>query len=581
MEQFKMFNMEKQDVVASLKNIQHIVMRLGMIGVDISEDIEKIEHALKNIQDDVLRIALLGAFSDGKTSVVAGWLGQVLENMKIDTDESSDRLAVYRPDNLPEKCEIVDTPGLFGDKQTDPLLGNVVEYGDITKKYLSEAHLIFYVVDATNPLKDSHKDVVKWILRDLNKLSSTIFVINKMDEVADLRDAEEFNSQAQIKRDNLLGKLRRFADLNPTESSTVNIVCISSNPNNRGLEYWFDKHETYEARSRIGALKSITNSLINGVTRDVLVKKTGMDVITDLLRTKIARTQSEFDELGIYEKTLASEIGRIEEDIHQARREVLTAKSDLLNELIEYDKRLMSKVRTLSQEIAHAFLQDEIGNSADDVGFKLRLKIEQSCERCFQRSASIMRKVASDIEHQLDSSESFINSISSTALKASGKLLSKVGNLPVGTIKAGIFAARDAISSIAGISIKFKPWGAVKFAANISKWAGPAGLGIQLLTDIFSIKQQRDAQNALIDLQKKIGDMIAEHFKVLYEILGDEQQVFANFAPQIPACENILKQQRACLAELQEKQAVLASIREDFKKAYSTKDVIDVEFSSL
>jgi GTPase Era involved in 16S rRNA processing len=580
MEQFKMFSMEKQDVVATLTNIKKIVTRLGTLGVDIDEDLSKIEHAIRNIQDDVLRIALLGAFSDGKTSVVAGWLGQVMTNMKIDTNESSDQLAIYHPDNLPEKCEIVDTPGLFGDKETETAPGNVVQYGDITKKYLSEAHLIFYVVDATNPLKDSHKDVVKWILRDLNKLSSTIFIINKMDEVADLRDPEEFDSQAQIKRDNLLSKLCRFADLSPAETKAINIVCISSNPNNRGLDYWFDKRETYEERSRIGALKSITNTLINGVTRDVLVKKTGMDVITDLLKTKIARTQSEFDQLGIYEKTLASEIGRIEEDIDQARKEVITAKSDLLNDLMEYDKRLMSKVRTLSQQTALAFLQDEIGYSTDDVGFKLRLKIEQSCERCFQRSATIMKKVASDIKHQLDSSESFINSISSSALNASGKLLGKLGGMPVNTIKAGIFAARDALGSIAGIAIKFKPWEAAKLATNIGKFAGPIGAGIQLLTDFLSIKQQRDAQNALATLQTQIGDMIAEHFKGLYGILADDQQVFTNFAPEIAAFEDVLKQQRAGLAQLQEKQAILASIRGDFEKAYSSKDIIDVEFST-
>lgn len=88
----------------------------------------------------------LGAFSDGKTSVIAGcgWLC-IMDNMKIDSDESSNELAIYRPDHLPEKCEIVDTPGLFGDKQQLDDRGNVIQYSDLTRKYISEAHLIFYV----------------------------------------------------------------------------------------------------------------------------------------------------------------------------------------------------------------------------------------------------------------------------------------------------------------------------------------------------------------------------------------------------------------------------------------------------
>ncbi len=86
-------------------------------------------------------------------------------------------------------------------------------YEDLTRRYISEAHLIFYVVDATNPLKESHSDIVKWVLRDLNKLSSTIFVINKMDEVTSLTDQALFDEQAAIKKANLKGKLQRAADL--------------------------------------------------------------------------------------------------------------------------------------------------------------------------------------------------------------------------------------------------------------------------------------------------------------------------------------------------------------------------------
>ena len=201
MEQFNQFTLQKSDVVQQLKQLKNIMVKLEEVGIDSADTLQKIEHAIHNVQDDTLRIALLGAFSDGKTSVIAGWLGQVMGNMIIDSDESSNELAFYRPDNLPEKCEIVDTPGLFGDKERQDDRGNTIQYSDLTRRYISEAHLIFYVVDAVNPLKESHKETVQWILRDLNKLSSTIFIINKMDAVADLRDDEEFEERSKIKKD--------------------------------------------------------------------------------------------------------------------------------------------------------------------------------------------------------------------------------------------------------------------------------------------------------------------------------------------------------------------------------------------
>lgn len=216
MEQLKQFEVEKQSAISTLQQLKEVLTELGAIGMDVSVDIQKLEAALNTIKDDVLRIALLGAFSDGKTSVIAAWLGKIMADMKIDMDESSDRLAIYRPEGLPDKCEIVDTPGLFGDKQKEDENLQIM-YEDITRNYISEAHLILYVVDATNPLKESHHQIVRWVLRDLNKLSSTVFIINKMDEVTDLSDPTLFSEQAAIKTETLKEKLQRAASLTDEE----------------------------------------------------------------------------------------------------------------------------------------------------------------------------------------------------------------------------------------------------------------------------------------------------------------------------------------------------------------------------
>lgn len=81
-----------------------------------------------------------------------------------------------------------------------------------------------------------------------------------------------------------------------------------------------------------------------------------------------------------------------------------------------------------------------------------------------------------------------------------------------------------------------------------------------------------------LTLQTDIGNLVSAHFKELYDILADEKRVIATFAPQIFAFEDVLRQQRVGLEELQLKRAELASIRDAFKKVYSTEDAVDAEY---
>lgn len=97
MEQFKQFSIEKQAAINSLLQLREMLEMLGEMGINISDDLQKVTSAINAIESDVLRIALLGAFSDGKTSVIAAWLGKVMDDMNISMDESSDRLSIYKP----------------------------------------------------------------------------------------------------------------------------------------------------------------------------------------------------------------------------------------------------------------------------------------------------------------------------------------------------------------------------------------------------------------------------------------------------------------------------------------------------
>lgn len=539
MEQFTQFNVDKQAAIKSLDQLRAVLNELGEMGADVETELQKIDDAVKAIEADVLRIALMGAFSDGKTSVVAAWLGHVMADMKIDMDESSDRLAIYTPEGLPDKCEIVDTPGLFGDKEKT-VDGEQLIYEDLTKRYISEAHLILYVVDATNPLKESHSTIAKWLLRDLNKLSSTVFVINKMDEVTDLTEQALFDTQATIKKDNLKTKLQRVANLTPEELARLNIVCLASNPNGRGLAYWFGKPEQYESRSRINDLKAMTTRILQDNVPAVLIAKTGMDVVRDVVGQHVVRAEEQLGRLSAFAQQNEEESLRINQDISKGRREVKRLAGELFEELQNIENGMLGKLRPLSLEDIRGFLEDEIGYTEEGVGYKLNLKIKAAIDRSFDQSSKVTSRISQDIGRQLNSSESFLNAMSDGALKSMGGAAKGIANLSPDIIKGAVFSARDTLGKLTGVAIKFKPWQATKIAGAISKWAGPAGAAINLTSDLLGAYKAHELEQELNTVKDSITTVIKSSFKDIYDLIGDDEKLLDFFAPQLKEFEKIV-----------------------------------------
>ncbi|WP_431638445.1 LeoA/HP0731 family dynamin-like GTPase [Enterobacter mori] len=560
MEQFKQFSIEKQAAIDSLLQLRSMLETLGEMEIDIGDDLQKIASAITAVESDVLRIALLGAFSDGKTSVIAAWLGTVMEDMNISMDESSDRLSIYKPEGLPGQCEIVDTPGLFGDKERE-IDGEQVMYEDLTKRYISEAHLIFYVVDATNPLKESHSDIVKWVLRDLNKLSSTIFVINKMDEVANLTNQVLFDEQAVIKKENLKSKLQRAANLNAAECERLKIVCIASNPNGRGLPFWFGKPEHYESRSRINDLKNTAAEILKANVPEVLLAKTRMDVVKDIVSKRVTQASLQLNELNTFVEKNEEDTRRFRNDITQSRTEVKRLAGELFEELNQMEKQLMSQLRPLSLEDIRPFMDDELGYTQEGVGFKLHLRIKLSVDRFFDQSTAVTQRLSDDITRQLNSSESFLSGLSEGAFRSLGGAFKGVSKISPATLKTTIFAARDTIGKLTGYVYKFKPWQATKLAGGIAKWAGPAGAAFTIGSDLWDAYKAHERERELEEVKASLAKIIKEPFKDIYDVLISDEKMFAFFAPQIQNMELVITEMMGKSHAIRESQQKLTLIQ--------------------
>ena len=116
--------------------LKDLLKEAKSIGLNVDEQLSQIKTAIENINEPTIRLVLLGAFSDGKTTTIAGVLGKEEANMKIDIEESSDELTFYHIPGLGREFEIVDTPGLFGTKEK-VINGKTIRYSDITRDYIS------------------------------------------------------------------------------------------------------------------------------------------------------------------------------------------------------------------------------------------------------------------------------------------------------------------------------------------------------------------------------------------------------------------------------------------------------------
>lgn len=530
MYKFEQYTENKTALLESMDVTKAKFMELDSYGLDVEEAIRKIENAKAVVQNDKISIVLVGAFSDGKTSVAAGWMNEKLSNMKIDTDESSDEILCYTPSSIPEGCQIVDTPGLFGDKVGSDENGGVIRLSKKTEKYISEANLVLYVVPAKNPIKDSHREFIKKLLMDMNKLSSTIFVVNRMDDVADMTDDDDYALQSRIKSENVRGKLLNCG-LSHSDVEKVKIACISAAPGGRGIEEWKEYREEYLKRSRLSTLEAITNKILED-TRAHLLVKTGCDILNHEIQKALdsIREQVKFIETSALPNQ-RDLVKRSHKDLDQLAKRLLRNRGEIKDELRVLEKQKLAVIRSATLENFRDVMDEEIGLTSGHEGERLGDDIECIFERYSLKNAEWTNQVGQSLESQYQKNNDLMEVIKQQGTNALVRGLKNSTLLSTDTIKKGIFAGRDLLGKV-GKTIKFKPWQVTKMANFCTKAMPIVGGVVDVISDVVANakekKRNREFESAKDDMKAEIQDL----FKGITDGMKEDSQYFADFAPE-------------------------------------------------
>ena len=558
------FKKNVRQYLSILRNILDDGVKLGM---DLSPIISKLDNVAKAIDDGIIRIVLLGSFSDGKTSAIAGLLGRLDSTMKIDQDESSDELTIYRPTNLKEGFEIVDTPGLFGTKEKE-IDGRNVKFSDITKKYISEAHIILYVCGAVNPLKESHSEIIRKIMREYNKLDSTVFVINKMDEAGfNPRNEISFNNGAAKKKQFLINRLRDCIDLTPEEEAKLCIVCIAADPKSKGLPYWFEKMDDYLALSRIPNLRNAINDIIEQKDSNKLKDSAVQASIKEMV-------SSVYQVVGSVNKPVEKALVKIEDsmqdlelDCKSLKDELFSSRKETNQKLDDYKKCLISEINGASSETIRDVIEDKLGMEDGKITFYVfKRDVDLILKECFENNSSNLSTRAIKFENSYNWQETILK-------EALGKGSEALGKVKIDASK--VKAIRDVVAK----DYKFKPWQPTNIGKGATKWLGRLGVAISVLTEAWDWYSAYRDSKKLEELKQDIKNSINHSFRELFELLGDDKYL-ETFAPSYIELCKLLEERNKEVEELRNKLSALTNYKDRIRKWYG-EDIEDVEFEEI
>lgn len=497
-----------------------IILQEGeKLGLNLQEVYKKVAHVQETISDEKIKIVLLSSFSDGKTTIIAALNEQIEDNMKIDSDESSDEIIVYHPQGLAKDFEIMDTPGLFGSKEKE-VEGEAIRFSEITERFISEAHIILYVCDAVTPLKESHASFIEKVMRQYNKLPSTIFVINKMDEAGyDLLDEKDFQRGVAIKIENLVKRLKDTIDLTDAEAEELNIVCIAADPKGKGLTKWFERLEDYKKRSHIDDLRACIDRIIGSCDKELLHKSVELATMTDIadmLSQNITAVSQSIGET-IKERTIVindskSELALLKSDLNNARKLM----SDRLNEL---KNGIFAELDAITMEDLTSFIEQKIGVEENGISFYIfNNEVNQIIRECSEGNNVALHEHAQLIDQKISSMKQF----AIDGLKSGTKFIKNI-KISGETVKA----VRDVVCK----SFKFKPWGAIKLASKVNKVMPAIGVIIDGAFAWYERKQDDKRRQEFEKNKKTIKDAINKTIANVFATFSDDEKYIQNYAP--------------------------------------------------
>lgn len=558
METAEQFKAQQERTLETLKKILDFVKEGQNFGIEVDEKlIQKIESDMAATKNERLKVVLVGGFSEGKTSIVAAWAGNFdTKTMKIDASESSDAIQTYHLDDF----DLIDTPGLFGFKET----ANQEKYKEITEKYISEANLLLYVMNPSNPIKENHKAELNWLFKDLDLLSRTIFVISRFDEEVDIEDEGEYRQRFEIKKNNILGRLKDFGIIE--ENQTVPIVAVSANPYGEGFNYWLSHLDEYSKINHINELQLATTETIKNKGVNDLRLATSQTIVKDVLQRQLPVAQKKVSEVVEEVNQLAKALQEMKKEQEKFERNIDGVIVNLMEFIVDLFTDLILRVKGADDESLEAIFEENIGRE----GIVIDNKIENEFARQLDGVSSELSKMRMSFQASVTHYNNMTEDLAKQGLRYVAGALKAV---PKGAINRGmVLGARDLLAP----AMKFKPWGAIKLASKIDASIPIVAAVLEVGTATWEMFTEKQKQKKFQEAINSIVTDLEKQRKEFYELLKDKDKFVALAFPDFITLSEQMEQVRDELTKKDEYRQKFEAWK--MKGEVISKDFIEGEF---
>lgn len=506
------FKSQQEKMQQSLGKLLRFVSEGEKYGLDPDASLlEKLKIALASANQGVLKVALIGGFSEGKTSIASAWLERLDQSMKISQQESSNEVKIYR---LGNDIELIDTPGLFGFKEQQNEAGAIEKYKETTRKYVSEAHLVLYVMNSANPVKESHREDLQWLFRELNLLPRTVFVLSRFDEVADVEDDWDYRENLKIKQANVAERLKNMLNLNDAELAHIKIVGVAANPFGEGAAYWLEHLEEFRKISRIQTLQDATRQTIEqNKGTESIVLQAQKSMVQDVLGRQLPVVRQKQENLNHELEQLAGAARHLDAELAKMNGNIINVRGKLNEFVIEYFNSLIRRVKGTDMTTFADFYNSNIGAGGDILSARINQEFDRQCQAV---SASLNR-ISLDFDHEVSR---FNDSVGSDLVNKGLSFLSRqtVNKTHVLAARDGIVSAGKMFGADLGKYLKFRPWGATNFAKNINGFLAVFGLAMEVWDSYKKHQKEQEFRETVAE----IVSMLEEQRKGLLEALGSQ-----------------------------------------------------------
>ncbi|KQR81598.1 labile enterotoxin output A [Burkholderia sp. Leaf177] len=536
----------QSETLGVLQELEKFLTEGEAFGIDVDSSLKaKLDNAIESFQDNTLRIALIGGFSEGKTAIAAAWLERLDKStMKISHEESSNAVTVYQAG--PE-CLLIDTPGLFGFKEQENDTTHAIEkYKELTRKFVSEAHLVLYVMDPANPIKASHADDLNWLFRELNLLPRTVFVLSRFDAVADVEDERDYGRNLAIKKENVAGRLRDLIALNDVEAANLAVVAVAADPFEMGTEHWLSDLDRFRALSRIALLQEATSKKVSaagGIA--AVVDEAKRSIVRDVLGEQLPIALEQDDKIAQEVLQLATISRQLKTQLGTASGRITESQIGLREFNVRFFADLILQAGGLTLETFPEFFERQIGSG----GVVLNANLQNAFDRQLSSARLEVDKMAVGFVAE-------VNHFNETVLACGKQGLKYV--VKSGLINnTSVLAARDGMVGVAkvigldiGQMLKFKPWGAVKLAKGFNGALSFIGLALEAWDSYDKMKREKAFREMVANMTEKLKRQRDELL-----VLIDSDQFEAQFFPEMTALRRDVDAVERSVAEGGERRA--------------------------